>query len=130
MKIQFFLFLKSHTPKSLITFKLIRMADYQTEASQHTSPYSHHRIKHYLLDLREFMTSQRTYIQCKHVFLTYIHCKCSAIKLQDCPDTVSTKCQEEKKKRILDKNDEMMLSSIQTAVSFVWKTYINRNSPE
>lgn len=62
-----------------------------------TSPYSHHRIKHYLLDLREFMTSQRTYIRWKHVFLTYIHCKCSAIKLQDCPDTTSTKCQEEKK---------------------------------
>lgn len=31
MKIQFFLFLKSHTLKSLITLKLLRMADYQTQ---------------------------------------------------------------------------------------------------
>lgn len=63
------------------------------------------------------MTSRRT-------FLTYSHCKCSAIKLQDCPDTANTKCQKEKKNK-LDKNDEMMLSSIQITVSFVWKTYIN-----
>ena len=54
-----------------------------------TKPLPSLRIKHHLLDLKEFMTSLRT-------FITYIHHKCSAIKHQYCPDMVSTK-----KKKIL-----------------------------